>query len=194
MRIKSRFISAIAFARECCKNPRSMGTIWPSSRALAKRMAEKINSSGKGYIIELGAGTGRVTEALLARGISPRRLLVVERAEALADVLRRKFPGINIIHGEASRISTWLPKNAVIDSIVSSLPFASLSAEASVAIISEIKRHIGSGNLIQYTYLFHGDHILTDFGFNLVSSRMVWNNLPPAITLEFVLSGNGAKV
>lgn len=183
--MKSRYLSGIAFIRECIKSPKMMGTVWPSSRALAKKMAEKVDRNGTGLVIELGAGTGRVTEALLGRGISPGRLFILERAQPLVDVLRLKFPGLMVVCGDAARLSSYLPQGRHVDHIVSSLPFASLDAALAAAIIARIKEHAGTGTVVQYTYLFGRDHLLARSGFVCLSAVAVWRNLPPARVMEF---------
>lgn len=184
---RSRLIAGIAFLRECARSPRAIGAICPSSRLLAQKMAAKINPQGSGLIVELGAGTGKVTEALLSRGISPGRLLIVERAQAFCDILRNKFPGLNIICGDAAKLSSYIARPSQVDSIVSSLPFASLDEAIALKIITEIKKIIGSGNLLQYTYALSGSHLLARNGFTCIYSHRVWFNLPPATTMEFVL-------
>src|SRR5436190_1205990 len=70
--------SAWLFAREWVNEPALVGAIWPSSTRLATRMAARVPRHRDGLVIELGAGTGAVTEALLAHGIAPERLVVVE--------------------------------------------------------------------------------------------------------------------
>ncbi|MCG8099531.1 MAG: phospholipid methyltransferase, partial [Candidatus Thiodiazotropha taylori] len=68
MKAKPDFISA------WMRNPRQVGALFPSSDCLAQAMAAQVNSMN-GLTIELGAGTGAVTSALLDRGINPKRLL-----------------------------------------------------------------------------------------------------------------------
>lgn len=184
--MKHRFSSGIAFIRECLRSPKMMGTICPSSRALAKKMAEKVDRDGTGLVVELGAGTGRVTEALLARGIRPGRLFILERSQPLADVLRLKFPGLKVVCGDAAKLSSYLPGDRTVDCIVSSLPFASLNASLAAAIIVQIREHTGNGGkVVQYTYLFGRDHLLARSGFTCLSTAPVWKNLPPARVMEF---------
>src|SRR5262245_7740250 len=66
------------FFRTWMEKPLSMGAVTPSGKALARTMAEYIDPDSDGPIIELGPGTGPVTEALVARGIDPERMVLVE--------------------------------------------------------------------------------------------------------------------
>lgn len=190
LRPAARLVSGIAFLRECLRSPRAMGTVYPSSAFLARKMAEKIDPAGNGLVIELGAGTGCVTEAILKRGVSPSRMLIIERAHALVDVLKNRFPGLRILRGDAARLSSYLPASAQVDCIVSSLPFASLEAAKSGQIIAEIRKNIGNGRLIQYTYQLRGEHLLANSGFRRVSRSTVWLNIPPASVMEFALASD----
>src|SRR5258707_12647936 len=85
-----------------------------------------------GHVIELGAGTGEVTKALLAAGIAPHRLALVERDPELAGFLRQNFPGPQIIEGDAAHLPGLLVANGVehIAAVVSSLPLLSLPSDA----------------------------------------------------------------
>lgn len=77
-----RFVGAIEstppvlFAHEFLTHPSTVGAIWPSSAQLAQRMASAVPVTGTGIVVDLGAGTGVVTQALLDRGIHPTRLRV----------------------------------------------------------------------------------------------------------------------
>src|SRR3954471_6068666 len=82
------------FLKRWLRRPLAMGAVVPSGRLLAEAMARatlrEIGGRG-GHVIELGAGTGRVTKALLAAGIPGNRLALVERDPELAAFLRRHF-------------------------------------------------------------------------------------------------------
>ena len=56
------------FLREFLEAPAGVGAVWPSSEQLARGMAARIDPRGDGLVVELGAGTGVVTRALLDRG------------------------------------------------------------------------------------------------------------------------------
>lgn len=183
-RLRTRLASIVVFARECFRSPRSMGTICPSGRALARIMASKV-TPGNGLVVELGAGTGVVTSALIQRGVSPQRLLVIERSEALVDLLRRRFPGVTVIHGDAAELSRYIPASRQVDCIVSSLPFVSLPEHCREEIIREIKQLLNDGVMLQYTYSWGKESCLSKAGLTCVGSTRVWQNVPPAKVMEF---------
>src|SRR5579871_6735393 len=71
------------------RSPLKVGALLPSSRALARAMAAEIDLSTPGTIIELGAGTGAVTHALLHAGIPADRLVIIERDRKLHAIMSR---------------------------------------------------------------------------------------------------------
>src|SRR5215468_5779428 len=96
-----RLDDEVRFIRTWIEKPLSLGAVTPSSRALARTMASYIDPSLTGPIIELGPGTGPVTEALLAQGVVPSRLVLVEFDPTFCRLLRKRFPGALVVQGDA---------------------------------------------------------------------------------------------
>ena len=88
------------FLRNWIEKPLAMGAVAPSGRVLARTMARYVDTTGDGPIIELGPGTGPVTEALIKNGVDPKRLVLVEfdpsfcrlLQELLAPFIRQRRP------------------------------------------------------------------------------------------------------
>lgn len=187
---RDKCIAFFVFIREWLRSPRSIGMVCPSGPFLARSLAACVplnagdNPDGTfDLIVELGAGTGTVTQELLRHGVHPHHLLVVERAEGMVDLLRQRFPGLRIVHGDASQLSRYIPSQARVACIVSSLPLVSLPDEARRSIIREMRDALGQGLLVQYTYSWGRHFILMQEGFRCERSRRVWRNLPPARVL-----------
>lgn len=168
------------FTFELVRNPRSVGAICPSGPRLAAGMAALI-PDGKGLVVEIGAGTGAVTRAILDRGIAPARLVIIERSPVFCRILREKFPGLCVIQGDAAHLCRLLPQGATIDAVVSSLPLMSLPAAVRSAILEQIGRIISPhGCVIQFTYAlwrpspFHHEGCLRD------QRTLIIRNMPPA--------------
>jgi len=178
--------SFFTFGGELLNNPGPIGSAVPSSPFLGRRMASFLPQSPKGYVVELGAGTGAITTALLKRGIPEDRILPVERSETLVKLLKRRFPSLNIVLGDAtelrSLLKAWLPKDATeISYVVSSLPLRSLPENVVVSILQEI-HHIlpAHGKLVQYTYDLRRTPHPRLSGFKRCRTSIVWANIPPA--------------
>ena len=61
------------FLRGLVNDPRGVSAPTPSSPALSRAIAAEIDMARDGLVIELGPGTGVVTDALLQRGVPPGR-------------------------------------------------------------------------------------------------------------------------
>lgn len=170
------------FAREMLNNPREIGAACPSSPKLGRAMANVLPFPLHGVVVELGAGTGIITAALLARGVPPEKLLVLERSANLVKHLRDKFPQLNVIEGDAAHLSQFLSPETKVAAIVSGLPFRSLPAPVGKEIVNQITQLLGhDGVFIQFTYDLRGRWFEQQHKqFRLAQSTIVWRNLPPA--------------
>src|SRR5271165_7033245 len=81
------------FFRRWLANPVQMGSVVPSSAALCARIVRQTRRAQDEAVLELGAGTGVISRALLESGVPADRLFVVEIAPAMAAHLRRALPG-----------------------------------------------------------------------------------------------------
>src|SRR5262245_43211134 len=89
------------FFRSLMEKPLTVGAFAPSGKALARVMANYVDPRIAGPIVELGPGTGPVTEALIARGINPGRLTLVEYDPQFCRHLRQRFPAAHVVQGDA---------------------------------------------------------------------------------------------
>src|SRR4029077_18598233 len=96
------------FLRRWLHNPMQVGAIAPSSRRLADAIAGQVPIDSPGWVIELGGGTGVVTDALLRRGLAPGRLVVIERDPLLHRHLVERFPHVRVILGDAAKLAEAL--------------------------------------------------------------------------------------
>lgn len=187
-------IRAAAFMLIAFNRPSTVGAILPSSRYLADAMARA--AAGAERLIELGAGTGAITEALCRRhpGVP---MLAVELDPVLAEHLRERFPGIAVRAAAAHEVLRDLPRGPAHTALVSSLPFRSLRPRlrlrSSLAIERFLIKH-PTHRLIQYTYLPR-----VPFDLRLASSlrwrklEAVGRNVPPAWVWELGCgAGEGA--
>ncbi|MBL9136757.1 MAG: methyltransferase domain-containing protein [Verrucomicrobiales bacterium] len=145
-------------------------------------MAHRVDLREDDAIVELGAGTGVVTQALRRRLSVPQQLVAIERAPVLADLLRSQFPDIKVICGDAAKLRQLIRRavpNCQRLHVVSSLPLRSLPSDQVRVILREIAGVLQTGgSWIQYTYAL-ADRRVPD-GFVRVASSFVWRNVPPA--------------
>jgi phosphatidylethanolamine/phosphatidyl-N-methylethanolamine N-methyltransferase len=136
------------------RSPLRIGSFTPSSRSLARAMARQIDLAEKGMVVELGAGTGAVTHALV-EVVSSDRLLVVEREPRLFGILHAQFPQLKIVRADAVELSQVLEECNIskICAIVSSLPLLSMPRGIRNQIESRMAAAISTGGvIIQFTY------------------------------------------
>jgi phospholipid N-methyltransferase len=161
-----------------------MGAAVPSSAKLARAMAAQIPLMQDGLVVEIGAGTGVVTAALLQRGIAPENLIVVERAPALVTHLRQHFPRLRVIEGDAGHLKVLLGADFHrVKAIVSGLPLRSLPRPVVESIIRQYDKILENGGLlIQFTYdlLNRAKSIGMEKHFVRVATIIIWKNIPPA--------------
>lgn len=179
------FVSLAVFCSEFITTPRHIGALLPSSGRLARRIADQVPATGNGYIVELGAGTGAITRALVNHLAEPERLVCIERSPALANMLRQRFPGLHIIEGDAMHLDRLLTDtvgpHAHVSHVVSSLPLRSLAPACVREISRQVNRQLPSdGHYIQFTYHVGDPGNDAPAGFRRVGFSRVWGNLPPA--------------
>ena len=80
----------------------------PSSQRLARLMVEKIDPQASDVIVELGPGTGVFTRELLARGVIPANLILVEFNKEFVKFLRHEFPQVRVVEGGAQDLPQLL--------------------------------------------------------------------------------------
>ncbi|MGH7976394.1 MAG: class I SAM-dependent methyltransferase, partial [Limisphaerales bacterium] len=131
------------FLQEWLANPQRMGSVVPSSRQLAAAMARWLPSDPGSFVLELGPGTGAVTEALIERGLREEKLVAIERNPKMARLLCEKFPRAQIITGDAWRLDELLREgNEPIESVgavFSSLPLLNFPQEKAEALAQKIR-------------------------------------------------------
>lgn len=160
------------------RNPRTIGSVTPSSAALARAMAREARSAD--HVLELGAGTGPVTAALLQE-LPTSAVTSVELQPQLSRHLKKRFPALNVVEGcavQALRQAQYRGRAVV----VSSLPFRSLPQEVAASLAQQgvefLSRHPGS-RWVQFTYRA-GEPFAVPPGFTWKRSARVWANVPPA--------------
>ena len=128
----------ILFFKRLLKNPKALGAITPSSLALANFICRHVEATSDSYVVEIGAGTGRFTRALLLYGVVPSQLYVVEMDSELCKYLNVHFPQVTVINGDASRLVDILPPHVIgkVSTVISGIPLVNLS-EALQAGIAE---------------------------------------------------------
>ena len=177
----------LPFVRGWLRDPVGVGLPFPSSGATARRLARAAFDAaipGAGPVLELGAGTGAVTEALIDCRRATDRIVAVERDVELCRALERRFPGLQVLHGNALDIGTVL-RNAGLSSacvVVSGLPMRAISSDAAGRCYSGAFEAMPPGGaIIQYTYGFKSpvDPGRSPPRLDATFVGREWRNVPP---------------
>lgn len=192
MEYQRKIMPFFIFLKEVISSPREVGAGCPSSSYLANTMAKEISSKSDGIILELGGGTGVITSALLKQGVTSDRLIVIERSPTLAVLLRRKFPNVRVIQGDASQLNRLLGTDSEkISAVVSSLPLRSLPKECVFNIKQQINKLLDKdGVYVQFTYDLRLPTSFREQNFSCKNTQVVWKNLPPARVDTFIQAQN----
>ena len=181
---QSRLADAAQFFRTWAANPLLLGAVIPSSPALAAAMAAEVDPAQPGPVIELGPGTGVMTEALLQRGFSPERLLLIEYEPGFCDLLRARFPGVTVVQGDAYTLRTTLGPRLTQPpvAVISSLPLITRPEPQRAALLAEaFGLMVPDGAFVQFSYsLFSPMPLKLAPPYRLKTSPWVWRNVPPA--------------
>lgn len=174
--------NASLFFRRWLHNPLQMGSIIPSSPALCRRVAAAVERRPDEYVLELGAGTGVISRALLAAGVPANKLIVVEIVPEMADFLRQSLPGVNVICGDAFDLKNALPPEMQgrIGTAICGIPLVLLPLPRQQAFVDAVEAVAPGKGFLLYTYCITSPLPYAKLG--LGAKRLAWTplNFPPA--------------
>jgi phosphatidylethanolamine/phosphatidyl-N-methylethanolamine N-methyltransferase len=183
MQPKLRLDDEVRFIASWLQHPLKVGAVSPSGRALARAVAAEIDPSIPGAVVELGPGTGPVTEALVERGIAPERLVLVEYDPEFCALLRRRYPGATVIEGDAYALGDTLSGiiKEPLAAIASCLPLMTRPLSVRVRLLNAAIRMLRPGApFVQFTYAMTAPIPSRKRRYRITSSPRIWKNLPPA--------------
>jgi phosphatidylethanolamine/phosphatidyl-N-methylethanolamine N-methyltransferase len=173
----------VQFIRSWIEKPLSTGAVMPSGKLLARTMARQVDTRTAGPIVELGPGTGPVTEALVAHGVDPARLVLVEFNPVFCRMLRSRYPDATVVQGDAYRLKHLLGSllREPAAAVVSGLPLFTKPLRTRLRLISEAFGLLSpSAPFIQFTYAVVSPIPRTLPGVQSRATERIWLNLPPA--------------
>jgi phosphatidylethanolamine/phosphatidyl-N-methylethanolamine N-methyltransferase len=187
-RLGQDIANAGLFFRRWMANPLQMGSIVPSSPALCKRIAAQTCYGDDEIVVELGAGTGVISRALIDSGLPPDRLYVVEIVPDMAEHLRAALPGVNVVQGDARRLPNLIPQkyHGRIGTVVVGIPLVLLPLAEQQRFIGAIEAVAPGRGFILYSYCVTSPLPWKKHG--LSAKREAWTplNFPPASVWRYV--------
>lgn len=176
------------FFRQWLRSPKSMGSVIPSSKFLAKALAGEVAWEPGQYVVELGGGTGAISQGLIDRGIPRDRLVVIELDTSLHGFLKERLPGCHVIQGDATRLDEILKHHGVgeVGTVISGLPMVGMPFDFHKAIIGQGFRNVRPGGfMLQYSYSPVAPIPAAKLGVEAKIARFVPLNVPPAFVWKY---------
>jgi len=178
-----RLDDEVRFLRSWIEKPLHVGAVMPSGRVLARTMAQYVDVHSEGPVIELGPGTGAITNALIAHGIDQKRLVLVEYNPGFCALLRDRYPQATVVQGDAYalRDSLWDVLDAPASAVVSGLPLVTRPMLTRLKLIRDAFAAMAPGSpFVQFTYSVAPPIPRSLPGVSTEASERIWMNLPPA--------------
>ncbi len=179
------------FVTRALQQPSTVGAVLPTSEHVAKAVARVVPASGAARVLELGPGTGALSNALHERLPAAADHFAVEIDPELVRYLRNAKPWLEVIEGDARHLTDLLAATGreQVDAVISSIPWTLLPAEQQRALLGEVSKALtpqGVFTTVTYlTTLWRANTIaftrLLEETFEEVLPRSaVWRNVPPA--------------
>ena len=178
-----RLDDEVRFLRSWIEKPLHMGAVMPSGRVLARTMAQYVDVKSEGPVVELGPGTGAITNALIERGIDQKRLVLVEYNPSFCALLRERYPLAKVVQGDAYTLKDSLRNvlSAPASAVVSGLPLVTKPMLTRLKLIREAFAALAPGApFVQFTYSVAPPIPKSLPGVSTEASERIWMNLPPA--------------
>lgn len=174
------------FIGQFIRRPSEIRSVIPTGRATAREMARHVSPDMQA-VAEIGAGTGTVTQSILARGLPPERLDLYELNATFCDRLRTRFPGAFVHNLPAQEMVNRTGEP--FDAVISGVPILPMPDELQAAIVGAALSMMRPGApFVQITYgplSPLSEMTRRRFGLSHERSRRIWANLPPARVYVF---------
>jgi phosphatidylethanolamine/phosphatidyl-N-methylethanolamine N-methyltransferase len=178
-----RLDDEVRFLRSWIEKPLHMGAVMPSGRVLARTMAQYVSIDSSGPVVELGPGTGAITNALIEHGVDQKRLVLVEYNPGFCALLRDRYPHAKVVQGDAYKLrdSLWDVLHVPASAVVSGLPLVTKPMLTRLKLIRDAFLALAPGApFVQFTYSVAPPIPKSLPGVSTEASERIWMNLPPA--------------
>ncbi|MCG7507180.1 phospholipid N-methyltransferase PmtA [Mesorhizobium retamae] len=153
--LAEKFDDELKFFKGWIDKPKAVGSIVPTSSVTARKMASVIDTASGLPVLEVGPGTGVITRAILEHGVKPENLYAVEYSHDFVEHLRRLYPGVNIIEGDAFNLNEALGEHSglTFDSVITGVPLLNFPVPQRISYLESLLDRIPAGRpVVQLTY------------------------------------------
>ena len=172
-------------------NPARTGAVLPSSDGLFEYMTDLAGLNDVSTVIELGSGTGVITEKIMRKKAESTTFFALEINPAFVEATKNKCPDAIVYQSSAENVMKHLEMHGEsgCDRIISSLPWSTFKGETQQLILDSIYDVLNPGGIfLTYAYVLgvvapaawrFKKKLYAKFD-RVETSRIVWNNIPPA--------------
>ncbi len=180
------------FLSRALHRPSTVGAVLPTSHHVASAVADVVPATGTPTVVELGPGTGALTDLVEQRLPSGSRHLAVEIDPDMVDYLRQSRPWLEVYQADAADLGTVLREQGItqgVDAVISSIPWTLLPLYQQRRALDEVARSLAPhGVFTALTYITAlwrpgsaaFDRALRTTFEEVVPRTPVWRNVPPA--------------
>jgi len=183
MHRKAKIQDNLLFFSKFFRHGTKIASIWPSSKALSKATIKQINWDSAKVIVELGAGTGPITEAIIKKLQPHTTFIAIERDRDFAKILQERFAGlqnVHIVQADVRDLDSVLKKHNVtdVDAFVSGLATPSLPLAVRKRMLASVRRHLVDGGVfsniteVPFVYWRYYKRLFKDVSFDFVAINM----------------------
>lgn len=187
--------STLVFIRQFLAKPSEVASIIPSSPALVDQMLDGVSFKSMRTVVEYGPGTGAITERLLTVLPADTLYVAAEPNPVFRQHLKEIHPKIELIPDYAQNVSARvLSTHGEVDLVVSGLPCSIIPLHTLEQIFTGTRDMLRNGGefrmfIYAHTLVLPKMHKILELlsnRFSQVQTRVVWRNMPPAMTVRCI--------
>lgn len=209
----------LVFAKEFFNSPVGVGTVFPCSKLVGTELVKYLvkltqeNPNRSLRILEVGAGTGSITEVIAGCLRSRDHLDAVELSKDMCTVLHQKFDSMPNVSVRCLSILDWQPEDQY-DLIISTLPFTLFDVGMMASVIEHLKKLIKPNGILSYVAYVGGATLKKLFSWGEkgkehakkiailkklrkayeIDKAIVWKNVPPIHVYHLQFKGHKSSL
>ena len=181
--LRNKFDEDFRFLKGWLREPGQVGSVKPTGKATARAMASFVPVESDLPVLELGPGTGVVTDALLQRGVAPEKIVAIEYSSHFCEYLTRSFPGVNFIQGDAFQVKSLLKGTpwSRFSTVIGAIPLLNVPKPKRAELIETCLELMPAGGaFVQITYGMRPPTPGVAGRYSVEATERIMKNIPPA--------------
>lgn len=144
----------LEFLKAALKNPLQISTPFASSGRVGERFAHHLHLADDEIVVELGVGSGAITDHLLPVLKNKNQYVGFELNDDLYKFLYEKYPDLEIHHASADTLKKVM-KGRKVGAVISTLPWSLIPQDARHDILDQIYEVLQPGGTFSVFTALH---------------------------------------